>query len=69
MSRVTVTPDPFTLIPFDAATQEVLRCADTQFDPEVVEAAATLDPAEWELVREQAESTDPKFDALVAGYL
>src|SRR5438034_7499249 len=56
-------------ISFEAATQEVLRCADSQFDPEVVEAAATLDPAEWELVREQAESTDPKFDALVAGYL
>ncbi len=56
-------------ISFQEATQEVLRCARTQFDPEVVEAAASIDPGEWALVREQAESTDPKFDALVAGYL
>ena len=56
-------------IPFEAAAREILRCSETQFDPDVAKAAAEIDPDEWGLIREQAESTDPTFDSLVAGYL
>ncbi len=56
-------------ISFDQATHEVLRCSETQFDPKIAKAAARIDTGEWELIREQAESTDPRFDSLVAGYL
>jgi putative two-component system response regulator len=56
-------------VPFEAAATEIDRCRETQFDPEISDAASSVDPAEWGMVKEQAESLDPKFDALVAGYL
>jgi len=56
-------------ISFEAAAVEIMRCSETQFDPDVAKAAAKIDPDEWGLIREQAESTDPTFDSLVAGYL
>jgi response regulator RpfG family c-di-GMP phosphodiesterase len=56
-------------VSFDAATEEVGSCSGTQFDPDVADAAASIEPGEWRLIKEQAESTDPQFDSLVAGYL
>lgn len=56
-------------VTFEAAAAEVHRCRESQFDPEVSDAASSVDPDEWGLIKEQAESSDPKFDALVAGYL
>src|SRR3989442_4418472 len=58
--------DPIT---FDQAAEEVLRCSETQFDPEVAEAASLIDAGEWALIREQAESANPTFHTMVAGYL
>jgi cyclic di-GMP phosphodiesterase len=56
-------------VSFEAAAEEVLRCSETQFDPEVANAAGSIEPGEWGMIKEQAESTDPTFDSLVAGYL
>jgi response regulator RpfG family c-di-GMP phosphodiesterase len=56
-------------ISFEAAAAEVMRCRESQFDPEIAEAASFIDPGEWKLIKEQVESSDPTFDSMVAGYL
>ncbi len=39
---------------YAAARAEIVRCAGTQFDPEVVRAFCAVDPEEWARLREEA---------------
>jgi HD-GYP domain-containing protein (c-di-GMP phosphodiesterase class II) len=54
--------------PFESALEEVRGCRGTQFDPDVVDAAESVDPAEWEAARERPGRPD-HLRSLQAGYL
>jgi response regulator RpfG family c-di-GMP phosphodiesterase len=45
---------------YEAARDEIVKCAGTQFDPEVVEAWLRVPQAEWDAIREQLENTGGK---------
>jgi response regulator RpfG family c-di-GMP phosphodiesterase len=42
--------------PFEQARDEIVRCAGTQFDPEIVAAFLTVPPEEWERIRLDVET-------------
>lgn len=53
---------------FDAAIAEITKMSGTQFDPEVVRAAAGIDPADWERTKEQVESRRRRRNFALSGH-
>jgi response regulator RpfG family c-di-GMP phosphodiesterase len=45
---------------YEVAREEIVKCAGTQFDPEVVQAWLRIPQAEWNAIREQLETAAAK---------
>jgi response regulator RpfG family c-di-GMP phosphodiesterase len=47
---------------YEVAREEIVKCAGTQFDPEIVQAWLRIPQAEWNAIREQLETAAAKQD-------